>query len=360
VTRRFPSVPWRFISFLLFLFFLVYGQGLYGQNAGTFSTEEACGKLGARLRWDPLFRSGVLTVQGHRLAFYSGTAGESGPALMDGKELISVALPYFENGNLRFPENFISPVKRIFDRYLGEDQTRFRIAAVIIDPGHGGKDSGAVGSHTAGGKTLKSVEKDITLNVSKELYTLLSSAYPDKRILMTRSGDTYPSLEERVNIANSVSLAENEAIIYVSIHANASLNKSARGYEVWYLSPEYRRTLVDGKQFADSAEVVHIFNDMLEEEFTMESVTIARFILNRFTEALGTDIPSRGLKAENWYVVRNARMPSVLVELGFVTNAEDARLMADRAHLKKFSGALYKGIADFIEEFENSGGYIAP
>ncbi|MDR1506013.1 MAG: N-acetylmuramoyl-L-alanine amidase [Treponema sp.] len=335
-------------------------SGLSAQQGASRSTEEICRELGAQLRWDSFFRSGVFTVQGHRLAFYSGASGERGPALMDGREIISVALPYLENGNLRFPENFVTPVKYTFGRYLEEDVTRFRIAAVIIDPGHGGKDPGAVGNHTVGGKSLKSVEKDITLDVGKSLYSLLSSAYPDKRILMTRDGDTYPSLEDRVAAAHSVTLKDNEAIIYVSVHANASLNKSARGYEVWYLSPEYRRTLVDKEKFTDSAEVAHIFNDMLEEEFTRESITIARFILNRFTETLGSAIPSRGLKAENWYVVRNARMPSILVELGFVTNQEDARLMADSAYLKKFSEALYKGIADFIEEFESSGGYIAP
>jgi N-acetylmuramoyl-L-alanine amidase len=352
----------RFCRLLPVFFLLLFPapRPLHAQNPGSFSTEEACGELGAQLRWDPFFRSGTLTAQGHRLSFYSGASGERGPALMDGKELISVALPYFENGNLRFPENFVVPVKHTLNRYIEEDMSRFRIAAVIIDPGHGGKDSGAVGTHSINGKSLKSVEKEITLEVSKGLYSLLSSAYPDKRILMTRQGDTYPSLEDRVSIANSVALKENEAIIYVSVHANASLNKSARGYEVWYLSPEYRRTLVDREKFTDSAEVVHIFNDMLEEEFTMESITIARFILNRFTEILGTSLPSRGLKAENWYVVRNARMPSVLVELGFVSNPDDARLMADQAHLKKFSEALYKGIRDFVEEFENSGGYIAP
>ncbi|MDR2048611.1 MAG: N-acetylmuramoyl-L-alanine amidase, partial [Treponema sp.] len=186
--------------------FLSLQASVYPQNSRTFSTEEACRELGAQLRWDPFFRSGVFTVQGHRLAFYAGNSGESGPALMDGKELISVDIPYFVNGNLRFPENFVVPAKRVFDRCLGEDLTRLRIAAVIIDPGHGGKDPGAVGTHNIGGKTLKSVEKNITLEVSKNLYAFLSSAYPDKRILMTREGDTYPSLEERVDIANSVSL----------------------------------------------------------------------------------------------------------------------------------------------------------
>jgi N-acetylmuramoyl-L-alanine amidase len=242
---------------------------------------------------------------------------------------------------------------------LEDDKTRFRIAAIIIDPGHGGKDPGAVGEHRINGKSFKSVEKEITLNVSKNLQTLLKSAYPDKRILMTRTGDTYPTLEERVAIANAVPLKQNEAIIYISIHANASLNKAARGYEIWYLSPEYRRNLIDKEKFTESAEVIPIFNDMLQEEFNSESTRMAKFILNRFTETLGGRIPSRGMKAENWYVVRNARMPSVLVELGFVTNLEDARLMADAAYLKHFSEALYKGIADFVAEFEQSGGYIA-
>jgi N-acetylmuramoyl-L-alanine amidase len=333
---------------------------LDAQN-GNFSTGEICRELGAELSWDPFSRSGVFTIREHRLAFYSGGAGERGPVLLDGRELIAVSLPYMaENGNLCFPEEFIGPVQRALGRYLEEEKNRFRIAAIIIDPGHGGKDSGAIGSHTVNGKTLKSVEKDITLNVSKNLHALLAAAYPGKKVLLTRSNDVYLTLEERVNTANSVFLRENEAIIYISIHANASLNKTARGYELWYLTPEYRRTLIDREKYSDSADVIPILNAMLEEEFTRESTRMARFILNRFTETLGPGIPSRGLKAENWYVVRNANMPSVLVELGFVTNPDDALLMSDPAHLKKLSEALYKGIADFVHEFESSGGYIAP
>jgi N-acetylmuramoyl-L-alanine amidase len=322
--------------------------------------EETLKELGATLRWDPFFASGVLSGRGdHRLNFYSGAEGEQGPVLSDGREILTVALPYTKGDVLCFPESFVVSAKRAFSRSLEEDKTRFRVAAVIIDPGHGGKDSGAVGEHRVNGKSFKSVEKEITLNVSKSLQTLLKSAYPDKRILLTRTGDTYPTLEERVAIANAVPLKENEAIIYISIHANASLNKTARGYEVWYLTPEYRRNLIDKEKFTESAEVIPIFNDMLQEEFNSESTRMAKFILTRFTETLGSRMPSRGMKAENWYVVRNARMPSVLVELGFVTNLEDAQLMADAAYLKHFSEALYKGIADFVTEFEQSGGYIA-
>jgi N-acetylmuramoyl-L-alanine amidase len=98
---------------------------------------------------------------------------------------------------------------------------------------------------------------------------------------------------------------------------------------------------------------------MLEEELTTESILMARSILKRIEAVAGKQIPSRGIKAEEWFVVRNARMPSVLVELGFVTNETDALLMGDDAYLKKVSDALYKGISDFIAFFERSGGFTA-
>jgi len=203
------------------------------------------------------------------------------------------------------------------------------------------------------------MEKDVTLTVSKKLAELLKEAYPGKKILLTRTGDSYPSLEDRVNIANTVPLKDNEAIVFISIHANASLNKNARGYEVWYLPPDTRRELIT-RETAENTEIIHILNDMLQAEFISESTRMGRFILNRFKESLGNSIPSRGLKAESWYVVRNARMPAILVELGFVSNIEDAKIMTDDAYLKLYSEALYKGIADFVLEFEQSGGYTTP
>ncbi|MDR2210273.1 MAG: N-acetylmuramoyl-L-alanine amidase [Spirochaetaceae bacterium] len=345
--------PWLFLVFFLVL-------PLYAQDTRTYSLDETLRELGTSLRWDPLLSTGVLSAGDHRLSFYAGAPEEQGLALLDGREVLTLFLPYREGGNLRFPESFVHSVKQALTGVIAEEAIRFRVAAIIVDPGHGGKDPGAIGTHTIAGKTLKSVEKDITLAVSKGLAALLQSAYPEKRILLTRTGDTYPTLEDRVTIANTVPLRDNEAIIYISIHANASLNKTARGYEVWYLPPEARRELIDRDKYADSAEVIPILNAMLEEEFTSESTRIGRFILNRFQEILGSRIPARGLKAENWYVVRNARMPAVLVELGFVTNPDDAVLMADPGYLKLFSQGLYKGIADFVTEFEQSGGYIAP
>jgi N-acetylmuramoyl-L-alanine amidase len=364
----------------LLLFLLTAPGMIFGQQSGNspspgrvLSLDETLGQLGlslrdsaspgenrAELRWDPLFESGVFSLGGHYAAFNTGNPGESTLILLDARELLQVSAPYREKGLLWFPETFVGALRGALEGAFADDRSRFRIAAIIVDPGHGGKDAGAIGEHIIDGKLLRVVEKDITLRASRILHARLSAAYPDKRVLLTREGDTYPSLEDRVVIANSVPLKDNEAIVFISVHANASFNKQARGYEVWYLSPDYRRTVIDREKYADSAEVIPILNAMLEEEFTTESIMIAQSISKRIDESLGGVIPSRGIKAEEWFVVRNARMPSVLVELGFVTNEEDARLMTDETYLRNLSEALYKGIMDFIATFERSGGFTAP
>jgi N-acetylmuramoyl-L-alanine amidase len=318
--------------------------------------DETLSQLGATLSWEPFSASGTLVKGDDRLSFFTGNPGEQGAALYKGRDVLTVPLPYLEKGLLRFPEGFLNAVKVVFTAPSQPEppvrEGRMRVAAIIIDPGHGGKDSGAEGSHTIAKKPLKLQEKEVVLTVAKNLNSLLTAAYPGKRILMTRTGDTFPTLEDRVNIANTVSLKKNEAIIYISIHANASLNKNARGYEVWYLPPETQRELIDRDKYDGSKEVLPILNDMLHAEFIAESTRMGHLILGRFKENFGSRLPSRGLKAENWYVVRHTRMPAVLVELGFVTNSDDAKLMTNAEDLKLFSQSLYKGIADFVAEFE--------
>jgi N-acetylmuramoyl-L-alanine amidase len=344
----------------LFLLFPAYAESP-GPQAKSLTLDEALSALGtaAELRWDPFFSSGALISGTHEAAFISGREGETGMVLLDHKDILTLPLPFLEQGVLKFPETFLNQVKSTFNRYMEEDRDRFRVAAIIIDPGHGGKDPGASSDHKIQGKVLKSVEKDITLKVSRLLYSTLTAAYPDKRILMTREGDTNLTLDARVNIANSVPLGENEAAIYISVHANWSFSSSARGYEVWYLPPTTRREVIDQAKYQDSREVLPILNSMLEEELTTESILLANYILKRMGEAVGKQIPSRGLKAEDWFVVKNTRMPAVLVELGFVSNETDALLMNDDAYLKNLSDALYKGINDFVVFFERSGGLAA-
>jgi N-acetylmuramoyl-L-alanine amidase len=345
--------------FLLFLFVnaLVNAQTNAPRNPNSLSLNEAMDQLGGELLWDPLLQSGIITAREHSAVFQAGAVGEDALILYDNTTLLTLPSPYTEDGQLRFPEAFVAALRGSIEESMQREASRFSIAAIVIDPGHGGKDGGAVGELTANGKKVKVIEKDITLKVSKELFDRLQKRFPDKQLILTRTGDTYPTLEARVDKAHSVPLDENEAVIFISIHANASFNKQARGYEVWYLSPEYRRDVIDPKAKADVAEIASIYNDMLEEQFTTESILMAQSILNSFKASLGAGVPSRGIKAEEWFVVRKARMPSVLVELGFVSNEKDAGLMTSASGQKLFADALYNGIIEFVERFEKSGGF---
>ncbi|MDR1363389.1 MAG: N-acetylmuramoyl-L-alanine amidase [Spirochaetaceae bacterium] len=347
---------------VLFLLFLLGAGNTYTQTDAssgrhTLSLNEAMDQLDGELLWDPLFQSGIITANKHQASFQAGAAGEDALILYDNATLLTLPSPYTEGGELRFPEAFIAALRGNIEESLQREEPRFSIAAIVVDPGHGGKDGGASGNLTINGKKVQILEKDITLKVSKELFSRLQKKFPGKQLMLTRSGDTYPSLEDRVDKAHAIPLKENEAVIFISIHANASFNKQARGYEVWYLSPEYRRDLIDPKAKTGVEEIASIYNDMLEEQFTTESVMMAQSILKHFKGTFGDSLPSRGIKAEEWFVVRKARMPSVLIELGFVSNEKDAELMTGASGQKLFVDAIYNGIIEFVERFEKSGGF---
>ncbi|HUX36440.1 MAG TPA: N-acetylmuramoyl-L-alanine amidase [Rectinemataceae bacterium] len=307
----------------------------------------------ARLSWDPLTASGWIERSGNRLSFAEGVP----LALWNFSERVEIEAPTDgPNGPVFSPSTLAVMAKR-FDAADAAVSSRFSIAAILIDPGHGGKDTGAVGEHHIGGKVLRVVEKDIALDVGRQVRDELAARFPDKRILLSREGDSYPTLEQRVAMANSVDLGKREAIIYVSIHANASFNKNAKGFEIWYLNPEYRRTVIDGKTAQGSdPSIAPILNAMLEEEFTTESIILARDIDARLQDGIGAQSPNRGIRAEEWFVVRNAKMPSVLVEMGFVTNPEEARLLSSSDYLKKISDGIYTGLVDFVNDFEKQRG----
>ncbi|HOV37993.1 MAG TPA: N-acetylmuramoyl-L-alanine amidase [Spirochaetales bacterium] len=229
-----------------------------------------------------------------------------------------------------------------------------RVGAIFIDPGHGGKDPGTIGRYQVGKDVLELKEKDIVLATSLILADLLKKAYPDKQILLSRDDDRYLTLEERTELANALSVDPEDAVIFISIHVNASLNPKAKGFEVWYLPPQYRRNLIDHTQVEEPyKEIVPILNSMLEEEFTIESILLAKHILDSLQESIGSSTENRGLKEESWFVVRKAKMPSVLVEIGFITNEEEAILLNQQEYLKKIAQAIYNGIVRFIGTIDN-------
>lgn len=333
---------------------LALGLAAAPQEQATPGTDAAAlaGRLKARLSYDPLTGYGLLEKPGSRLAFALGLP----LAIYNWKRTVALDPPTSEKG-LSFSPAASASVEKLFAEADALAKSHFSVAAILIDPGHGGKDPGAIGEQVAGGKKLRVVEKEVTLDISRKLYEALKARYPDKRILITREGDSYPSLEDRVDMANSVDLESNEAIIYVSIHANSSFNKNAKGFEVWYLNPEYRRTLVDAKKpGGPGQEIAPILNAMLEEEFTTESIILARDIASGLQSGIGAESPNRGIRADEWFVVRNARMPSVLIEAGFVTNPDEGRLLSRDDYLLRVADGVYNGLVDFVGYFESMRG----
>lgn len=246
-------------------------------------------------------------------------------------------------------------IKVFFDQQEGAGGG---VRYIVLDPGHGGKDPGAIGYYNLDGVKNTLNEKDVVLKTAREAAEMLSARYPDKDILLTRSDDRYLKLEERTEIANSVDLEEGESMIFISIHANASFNSTARGFEVWYLPPEYRRDLLDEETLGGvDSDVIPILNTMLEEEYTIESVILGEHLLEAIDEQVGDISVNRGPKEESWFVVRNAHMPSVLIELGFVTNQDEAVLLSSSSYLKKLSKGIYNGIVEFINDYEHTRGY---
>lgn len=238
-----------------------------------------------------------------------------------------------------------------------DDLAGYKVGAILIDPGHGGRDAGCVGSYVENGKTHIVYEKNIALNVSLDLYNRLRKTYPEKKILMTRSGDYYPTLPERVKKANSIKVKDNESVLYISIHANGSLNNRAQGFEVWYLPPEYRRKVIEKTD--ETKEIHTILNSMLEEEYTMESILMSKYVLEGLDKQIGNVSRNRGIKEEEYVVVKGVNMPSILIELGFVTNKEEAKRLCNPAYLNKCTTGIYNGLVDFIYQFESSKGFIA-
>lgn len=325
--------------------------------ASFLSLTAAASGLKARLAWDPLTKSGYLERAGVRANLAVGLPW----LLFDYRETLPVDPPREGSAGPELSPALYAILEKRFSDAEAAHKGHFSIAAILIDPGHGGKDPGAVGEHVIGGKKLRVVEKDLALDVSLRVYRALKERFPDKRIYISRSGDSYPTLEERVAMANEVPLGPEEAIIYVSIHANASFNKNSKGFEVWYLNPDYRRTLVDPESAKGVGEdIAPILNAMLEEEFTTESIMLARKIVEDLQQRVGLESPNRGVRAEEWFVVRNVRMPSVLVEMGFVTNPEEAALLASDDYLKRLSDGIYTGIVDFVGYFETMRGPPSP
>ena len=305
----------------------------------------------AQLLWNPLAEKGLIISNSTLIQF---KLNES-LIIFDNKEIEQSPGLIKKNGALYIHQQTVKQIHT----YLKKEKIEIpEVAVILIDPGHGGKDPGALFTHTIKDQKITLYEKNLTLQVSLLLYNQLKKRFPEKKIMLTRSTDIYLKLEDRVELANNMEVGKLQAILYISIHFNASFNKNANGFEVWHLPTNYRRKVLDEKNVdEEEKEILPILNTMLEEEYTLESITLAKNILNNLNQEIGEITENRGLKEESWFVVRSAHMPSVLLELGFLTNTDEAIRLTQKKYLNKLSNGIYNGVCDFISHFENTKGF---
>jgi N-acetylmuramoyl-L-alanine amidase len=228
---------------------------------------------------------------------------------------------------------------RSMTRVLG-----LKLGRVVLDPGHGGHD---VGTHGPSGL----YEKDLVLDISQRLATLLQDRLGSE-VLLTRNDDTYIPLEGRTKIANDY-----KADLFLSIHANSSPVKSVTGVETYYLNFTTSRTALDvaTRENATTESSIFDLKDVLEKIALKEKIDESREFASRLQTSLytltkaGSSTKNRGVKKAPFVVLIGAQMPSVLAEIGFLTNASDEALMRKNEHRQKIAEALYKGIAAYAE-----------
>ncbi len=213
---------------------------------------------------------------------------------------------------------------------------------IVIDPGHGGEDTGAIG--TAGGR-----EKDLTLVLSERLAAALRDRLP-VRVVLTRDEDAELPLATRAAIGNQLG-----ADLFLSIHLNSSFGRNARGAETYFLSLE-----ASDERAAEAAEAANaaiggagdpaadlqlILWDMAQSRHLAASQQLANLIQEELNQALG--LRDRGVKQAPFTVLMGAAMPAVLVELGFLSNPEEEARLSDPSHQTALIDSLVRAIARF-------------
>jgi N-acetylmuramoyl-L-alanine amidase len=233
-----------------------------------------------------------------------------------------------------------------------QSSTENPIDVIVIDPGHGGDDNGAVGPSSV-------KEKDIVLKIAKQLNKLLKDDGHFKPV-MTRQDDIFVPLSERTSLANSVG-----GDLFISIHANAAKNKKAAGMMTFSLASaktdEARAaaTLENNSIRFENIENQKLYatdldftlRDMVQTEYQRESVELSDIIAHNIAKATG--IESRGIDQAGFYVLDKAYMPSVLVETAFISNSSDEKKLKNEEFQKKVAKAIYDSIITFKDKYES-------
>lgn len=227
---------------------------------------------------------------------------------------------------------------------------------VVIDPGHGGKDSGAVGLH--------SKEKDIVLNISLKVGKYIEQNMPNVKVIYTRTTDVFPTLYERANVAN-----KNNADLFISIHANSNSNTKAYGTDSFVMGLHKTKGNLEVAKKENSVIVLeenynvtyegfdpnsaesYIIFSLMQNAFLDQSLELASYIQYQFREKAKRK--DRGVKQAGFLVLWNTTMPSVLIETGFISNPEEEKyLMSDQGQ-SYIASAIYRAVKKYFNNYDD-------
>lgn len=233
----------------------------------------------------------------------------------------------------------------------------YEVRKIVIDAGHGGKDQGTSGEF--------SVEKDIALNIALETGKVINEYLPDVEIIYTRNDDSFPSLYERADIANN-----NHADLFISVHCNSApysskvkgtetyimgLHKSDENFEVAKrensvitLEEDFENRY---ENFDPNSPESYILFSLYQNAYLNNSLLLAQKVEDQFKNRVGRR--SRGVKSAGFLVLYKTSMPSILIETGFLSNAQEERELNDKLQQTYIASGIYRAFRDYKQEIES-------
>ncbi|MDT8335418.1 MAG: N-acetylmuramoyl-L-alanine amidase [Desulfurivibrionaceae bacterium] len=219
------------------------------------------------------------------------------------------------------------------------------IKRIVLDPGHGGKDPGAVGKNGL-------LEKDIVLGIALQLAPKLEKKLGCE-VILTRDRDVFVPLEERTAIANS-----KEADLFISIHVNASPNPKARGVETYILDLARNQNAMElaARENATStsriSDLQNILLDLIQNSKKSESIKLAEYVQDNMANGLLPRYPIRnlGVKQAPFIVLVGAQMPAILTEVAFISNHTEARWLQSPDYITSITEQMAGGISSYVNE----------
>ncbi len=231
---------------------------------------------------------------------------------------------------------------------------------VVIDPGHGGRDPGALGS--------KSKEKDIVLDIALKVGKLINNKYPDIEVIYTRKTDVFIELDKRGDIANKA-----HANLFISIHANANTKKTPYGAETFVMGPSKSAENMDVAKrenevilieddystryegFDPTSPESYIYFSLLQNSYLNQSLGFAVEIQDEFKNSAKRY--DRGVKQANFLVLWKTAMPSVLVEVGFISNLAEEKFMSSTAGKEQLAASIFNAFCAYKAKIEDRSSF---